>query len=880
MENETTEIPQAVEKGRGTLLLVWLIPLVALTMAGWMVYKYYAEKGVDIVVTYDTGNGIEVGKTPLLYKGIRIGQVSDVAVDRGNIGKINVTITVDRRAIDAVARKGNVFVKVSPKVTLTEISGLDTIISGVYIEAYPAKSDRDELLSLPKQFRFVGTEVQPVQYNEPGVYVTLDAPDGALTEGTPILFDKFIVGKVVKKELGKNGIEYVAHIEEKYAYLLKEGSRFWKLNALQIKASLAEIEVAFDSLASLMTGGIAFDSPEGSPEVTQKRIRRKLYRDAADMHLEDELIVLRTSQTVSLVDGLSKVYYHGHIAGQVEKLRYDPEKNETDIYIRLEKKFRPLANTKAYFWIVEPEISLTEIRGLDAITRGNYIVFDTDDLHAEVQKAFALHSTPKPLGGYTFKLRLQNAEGLREGTPIYYDNIKVGAVTRVRLRPKTKALDVDAVIEKRYLGFLNDTSMFYNKSGIEAKFSLDELYVDTGPVESIVSGGIAFETLRFDAPRTKKAFTLYESFDAYKKQRYLSGKGRKIKLRMAELGSLSVGDPVLYKKSKAGEVMQTRYDEAGDVFEVTLFVAEPYSKKINASTRFTKAEGIDIEIAFPEITLKTGSLESIVRGGVAFETPDASAPEDKGVFGLYDAQKARYTSFTLLMEEGYGLKKGNALLYKNVPVGKVASVELDGDHVEAKVLIEKRYASLLDADSWFWLERFRAGLDGVKNPGAALTGPAISLRPGMSGEPAGRFALRPSAPPPTFGKTGLRIVLIADRKSSLKAGSPLLYRQVKIGQVESWKLLPDGTGVEITCFVEPKYRHLVRQNAKFYNATAFGMEVSLIGVKVKTETVETMLQGGIGMAVPDEAAEVVKEGTRFLLHNTPKEEWVKWKPRL
>ena len=151
MDIETTEIPQAVENGRGTLLLVWLIPLVALAMAGWMVYKYYAEKGVDIVVTYDTGNGIEVGKTPLLYKGIRIGQVSDVAVDRNHIGKINVTITVDRRAIDAVARKGNVFVKVSPKVTLTEISGLDTIISGVYIEAYPAKSDREELLHLPKK---------------------------------------------------------------------------------------------------------------------------------------------------------------------------------------------------------------------------------------------------------------------------------------------------------------------------------------------------------------------------------------------------------------------------------------------------------------------------------------------------------------------------------------------------------------------------------------------------------------------------------------------------------------------------------------------------------------------------------------------------------
>ncbi len=68
--SDTTTEQHAVERGRGTLWLVWIIPLVALLMAGWLIYKHYAEKGTDIVVVFDSGKGLEVDKTPLIYQGI------------------------------------------------------------------------------------------------------------------------------------------------------------------------------------------------------------------------------------------------------------------------------------------------------------------------------------------------------------------------------------------------------------------------------------------------------------------------------------------------------------------------------------------------------------------------------------------------------------------------------------------------------------------------------------------------------------------------------------------------------------------------------------------------------------------------------------------
>ncbi len=879
-KSDDNYVPQAVEKGRGTLWLVWLIPFVALMMAGWMVYKYYTERGVDIVVTYDSGNGIEAGKTPLVYKGIKIGMVSDISVDRKDLGKINVTITVDRRAIGAVARKGNTFVKVAPKVTLTEISGLDTILSGVYIEVYPAVSDRVKLLTLPKRFRFEGKDTIPALYDGKGVYVTLESADGSLSVGTPVLYRKFVVGKVIKKMLDDGGVRYIARIKREYAWLVKEESHFWKMSALDFKASLTGVKLSLDSLASLLTGGIGFDSPEESPQILHKRTVRKLYDSRSKALLDRENIVLTLASNGGLVAGLSKVYYRGNEAGEVTDVRYLPRRDETRVTIRLSKTFKPLANAKAHFWIVEPKVTFRGVQGIDALTRGTYVAFDTADPSAAPKKRFVLYKDAPPVIGTTVHLNIDEAMGIREGTPVYYRDIQVGTVSRAGLDPKSGKLDVEAVVESRYAGLLNDTTMFYNRSGMEAKLSLHEAYVRSGTVASLIAGGIAFETLRFDAPSKQRTFKLYKGYEAYKKARYLSGNGRKIKLYVPELGSMSEGAPVLYKKMNAGEIMDVRYDAEADRFELTLFVAAPFSGKINASTRFAEASGVKVDVAFPQITLETGSLESILRGGVAFETPAADAKKDDGVFELFDAKRANYTRFTLLMEQGYGLKHGSPLLYKGLPVGKVDALALKNGHVEATVLIEKAHADLLDADSWFWLETFHAGIDGVENVSAAISGPAIALRPGLAGKRSDTFALRASAPAPTYGRAGLRIRLYADRKSSLKVGSPLLYRQVKIGQVESWQLSGDGTAVELTVFVEPQYAHMVRANAKFYNATAFGMEVNLAGVKVKTETLETMIHGGISMAVPDEPGEKVEDMSSFLLYNTPQSSWLAWRPKL
>ena len=136
---------EAIVKNKKSIYIVWIIPLVAIVLAGWMIFKHYDSKGYEIIVTVESGDGLSIGKTPLVYNGIKIGHISDMSIHPGDISLIDVSILVDKSA-RGVSREGNVFWKVEPKLSLTEVSGLSTILSGVYIGIMPNTKDPKELL--------------------------------------------------------------------------------------------------------------------------------------------------------------------------------------------------------------------------------------------------------------------------------------------------------------------------------------------------------------------------------------------------------------------------------------------------------------------------------------------------------------------------------------------------------------------------------------------------------------------------------------------------------------------------------------------------------------------------------------------------------------
>ena len=274
---------EPIVKKKKLFFIVWLMPLLALLLGSWMVYNYYQNKGVEIVITLKDGDGIEVNKTPLLFNGIKLGKVTAIAICPTDISKVDVTVTIPKKAV-GIPRQGNMFWKVAPKVSLTEVTGLNALLSGAYLEAMPVIKDIEKVKKLPFQTHFIALDTPPVNTFEPGVTVTLLSDEADLQVGAPVLFKKLPVGRVLKSSLTTQGLQYTLHIDEKYKHLIQNNSIFWKISGIELRASLAGIYVQMDSLASLVTGGIQFDSPPNGQAVTAAQPLFQLFDNRKKMH--------------------------------------------------------------------------------------------------------------------------------------------------------------------------------------------------------------------------------------------------------------------------------------------------------------------------------------------------------------------------------------------------------------------------------------------------------------------------------------------------------------------------------------------------------------------------------------------------------------------
>lgn len=886
------ELARGLRRDQRSISLIWVAPIVALLITAGMIWKNYIDAGTRVTIVIENGDGIRNGKTPIMYKGINIGVVEDIHIMKDDVSKLEIIALINKKAADKVTRKGNKFWKVEPKISLTEVSGLNTIVSGIYIAVMPAANTKDQLLSLPFEDHFVALSTPPINVFNPGLSVIVNTVNkGDISIGAPVLYNKQAIGKVEDKKLSddKQSIDLYLRIETKYMDLVHEKSVFYKAEAIDVKASLTGVKVKMGSFASFIAGGIAMHNSKNcfSSPVTTDRTRFHLYDSYEDVLLSEKEIVLMMDDHNLLEPESTKLFYKGVEAGVVKAIKYDPVKDKTEVKIRVHNDFRHFANEKAYFWIVKPQVSFNSVDGLDAVVKGNYINFISSDINAKAQSSFTLHEKAPKKEGVAVRLIAKEIKNLQEGTGLYYHGVKIGAVSSYQMHKDKKSFIVDMIVDRAYQQLLNASSRFYHMDAIELKADFNGVDFKAGNLESLARGGIAVETPELKLHRKmKKSYPLYNSYTDVKKAMYLSQKGTRLTLVSDTLGSLKEDSPVYFKQIKVGKVTSYRWDSKMKKVLIDIFIVEEYANEVHNDTLFYNASGVDAKFDLSGFEINTESIESIVSGGIAFYTPasqDAKAARNSEQFKLYSTRSAamsNYTDVTLFSKDSYGLITGNIVMYKSVIIGHVEDVRLVKDGVELDLKINSNYDYLIKEDTLFWTEAFEMSLQGIENFSAALKGTFIVLKPGSSQKSADYFNLMSKVPLPHLNEKGLRVVLQATKLSGIKENTPVYYRQIKIGSVVQYRLNDDATKVDIEVFVEPCYAHLVRGNSYFYNAGGIGMEIGLFSAKVKTETLDSILTGGIGLLTPDDYSAQAKDAQLFNLHDDLNENALKWAPRL
>ena len=208
---------------------------------------------------------------------------------------------------------------------------------------------------------------------------------------------------------------------------------------------------------------------------------------------------------------------------------------------------------------------------------------------------------------------------------------------------------------------------------------------------------------------------------------------------------------------------------------------------------------------------------------------------------------------TITFDKASGMVAGKTQIrYKDVTVGLVETIHLSDDL--SSVIIEARMDNsikpyLVDTTE-FWVETARISVGEVSGLNTLLSGAFIGMDPGEGTESARLFKGRDTPPVVTTGLSGRRFSLVAETLGSINIKSPVYYKQIKVGEVVSSKLMEDGSGVKIQVFINEPYDQFVKTSSRFWNASGIELKLDAEGIQVKTESLTSILSGGIAFETP------------------------------
>ena len=363
-EAEFQDLPQAAVHTKRQISIVWLIPVVAMLIGGWLAFKGLSEKGPIVTISFESAEGLEAGKTKVKYKDVEIGQVETIRFN-ADLSQVLVTAELVREATPYLTENTRFWV-VRPRVTASGVSGLGTIFSGAYIGMDPGREGESAR-------KFTGLEIPPVvTTGMPGRDFLLKATTlGSLEIGAPVYYRQIQVGQVIGYDLDKEGrsLTIKIFINAPHHELVRKNTRFWNASGFDLKLDAGGLKLNTESLVSIMMGGIAFDTPTslqaGGPPGADQVFRLYETRESIfeRIYTEKNYWILHFNESIRGLTVGAPVEFRGIKMGQVVDI--DAEFDQTTFTPRI----TVLIETEPQRWKVIGEGKVdakTEIKALVA----------------------------------------------------------------------------------------------------------------------------------------------------------------------------------------------------------------------------------------------------------------------------------------------------------------------------------------------------------------------------------------------------------------------------------------------------------------------------------------------------------------------------------
>jgi paraquat-inducible protein B len=256
--SDTKPTPTAVLRRRRRFSLIWLVPIVAGLIGIYLAVTTLANRGPLIEITFRTANGITAQQTEVKHKAVTLGMVEGVHLSK-NMDHVVVHVRMNRQGAKIMTDHAHFWV-VRPRLTPGNISGLETLVSGAYIEVDPGDQG-----GAPRT-KFTGLEDPPsVRSDEPGKSFVLKAPRlGSIGPGTPVFYRDVTVGEVLSYDLG-DGLGPVTiniFVRSPYDKFVEQNTHFWNASGVSLSMGPQGVHLELESLQAILSGGVAFETPK------------------------------------------------------------------------------------------------------------------------------------------------------------------------------------------------------------------------------------------------------------------------------------------------------------------------------------------------------------------------------------------------------------------------------------------------------------------------------------------------------------------------------------------------------------------------------------------------------------------------------------------
>jgi paraquat-inducible protein B len=239
---------------------IWIVPVAAVLIGSWMLYHTFKNQGPTVTMLASNAEGIISGKTQIKSRSVDVGKVVSVELSQ-DLKQVVIRARMNPGTANLLNDESQLWV-VKPTIGRGGVSGLNTLLSGAYIELQPGKSDSGK-------YFFELLETPPIAPPDaPGVRIFLSSSDAAaLAVGDPILYRGYDVGTVERSEfdMTKRNMRYQLFIRAPYDALVTENVRFWKASGMALDMSAEGVRIEMASMATLLGGGVTFDVLDGWP---------------------------------------------------------------------------------------------------------------------------------------------------------------------------------------------------------------------------------------------------------------------------------------------------------------------------------------------------------------------------------------------------------------------------------------------------------------------------------------------------------------------------------------------------------------------------------------------------------------------------------------